>query len=1518
MENNTLLAPIHIDALYLETAASCAEPRLDFSRLPYFNGQYDVNPYMAYLGDEIQSVPFRDSEFVLKKGVHLHWALPDALTRSFRYPLLDRGAMQRAIPDTGAEFSVDDLWGEFIKKGWVKGLDNNKFFASIVAGSEQIDLEISKMLASENERNLGQAILKVRYLLEPGGTQMPPVPNRWIITRTSINASIPLKRWIVESDCLAPADTENSDLTNAVPYPRQRQKPTDASFGWLGRKYVFGQPPAAAGGSEFLSAPLTATGYGDPVFAAFYPNCHSVFGFHDDLSYLETKKVGENVVTETKYYDAFAEGFTYEVIGYYNSPDWDYLRLVNLDTPNRTAPAELAKALHSMYHHELQLDFGADLEELLHMDESVGLPGLLNILPGNLVCGARLTLGGNAGSWKTGAVTELSLAVGNSGAEALATFLGNKISATKKLEVEEYLESLQFASSLDHLETDIGPKFLERRHETGFATEHGGWRWVLRPPKNEGGADAGEAAGEQVSLPDELAHFLHALNTLQLGFDRADSQVKSLRKQIYADWSRYMLSPYPPDGSDDEYPDADEALFYIETHQLPKLEVLNEKRQELAKAVRQKVEEFWLLKPSDVSDWMDLVRNLSNILGERPRKIESEGDMVNWVNHWILDPGKLQEALAPRGRGAAPGEDLQDRLLFDHFPVNRKLLESIVPGFIPVHPGLELKMKPAHHFYRPTDPVILLAGDDLKLTDKHGQDGLLKCLFLPDFKLEPEKAASLVKLSGIIQKAPTEFDAALFAQNQAAPSNHPMLLDWLVEYFPVKDRSNEGGELDGYSPSYVQDNYGLALNEIDLHPEKPDFAEAGHNFWGTALLTPQAGKNVKDALEIFLKAEIGKLELTAWFDAEGVAAEDRNTGEVLKRMESFSKHYFSKMPDAWLRKYFETTGGMSSLQWFRQPGNFDQYFQWDATGVTFAENEQPLFSLWESKHLALAMLACETLAETHYLSQSLGGFTQALLMHRQGFQLDIADPLGFPEYQDFTQKVSEAVGLLKHASTLPNNPFFPIRAGAMSLVELRLLDTFGVELAHLKDIENTAVLASEPLKPLENHHLHLAPRLTQPARLNFNWLSAGDDDIERNDHPAASPVCGWLLINYLDESLMIYDQSGAALGYLDQEGHWRMFPGHASPVLPEGIENRHLRRMVRWLAKKAQAEAAENDGVSQVVPHFIQLVEEALHKIEPERADHAGEGVAMLMSRPLALVRAMAQLELKGLPAVHQGWPHFRALIENPGVVDELTLGVETVKLPLRLGEDHQLNDGLIGFWEDADDGEAYRGDCFRVPSLHRSTGGTVETDHPILDTLTLGSDGSNSPGLRFSLLMDPHGAAHATCGILPVQELELPADLYADALRQLEISFLTAPVITPEGLTNISLPDEPGFHWSWISVEKRQWKEISTIGHFKKQELADAFGEVAENLWNDLLEKGWITVEGGEAVIIPKNRRPESEGFPAAGLAPKVELFLASRQIGTFQTTPNFHGPQEIREGWLKLRPAPELPPTKKESEIS
>src|SRR5438105_5713040 len=51
---------------------------------------------------------------------------------------------------------------------------------------------------------------------------------------------------------------------------------------------------------------LTAVGYGEPTFAAFYPNCHSVFGFHD---------------ADSK--SAPPAGVRYDVVGWYSASALD-------------------------------------------------------------------------------------------------------------------------------------------------------------------------------------------------------------------------------------------------------------------------------------------------------------------------------------------------------------------------------------------------------------------------------------------------------------------------------------------------------------------------------------------------------------------------------------------------------------------------------------------------------------------------------------------------------------------------------------------------------------------------------------------------------------------------------------------------------------------------------------------------------------------------------------------------------------------------------------------------------------------------------------------------------------------------------------------------------------------------------------------------------------------------------------------------------------------------------------------
>ena len=79
--HSLLLVPVHLDALWLDADLSVVDAKVDFSRLPYWDGRREVNRDVANISEELIARPFQDRGLQLKKGVHLHWALPQALTR---------------------------------------------------------------------------------------------------------------------------------------------------------------------------------------------------------------------------------------------------------------------------------------------------------------------------------------------------------------------------------------------------------------------------------------------------------------------------------------------------------------------------------------------------------------------------------------------------------------------------------------------------------------------------------------------------------------------------------------------------------------------------------------------------------------------------------------------------------------------------------------------------------------------------------------------------------------------------------------------------------------------------------------------------------------------------------------------------------------------------------------------------------------------------------------------------------------------------------------------------------------------------------------------------------------------------------------------------------------------------------------------------------------------------------------------------------------------------------------------
>jgi hypothetical protein len=414
------------------------------------------------------------------------------------------------------------------------------------------------------------------------------------------------------------------------------------------------------------------------------------------------------------------------------------------------------------------------------------------------------------------------------------------------------------------------------------------------------------------------------------------------------------------------------------------------------------------------------------------------------------------------------------------------------------------------------------------------------------------------------------------------------------------------------------------------------------------------------------------------------------------------------------------------------------------------------------------------------LSQSLGGFNQALLMRRQTRQLEVADPLGFAADGDFAGEVRDAVGDETRSAPQPLWDFNPLRTGALRVLRLRLVDTFG----RVRELDCSAVVTTELLRTAEDPSLvWLPPRLVPPARLDFRWLSAADGTEEIGDAPLDSPVCGWFVPDNLDGSLLVYDAAGAALGMIGGSARWEA-PGASMLDDPARIANPHLNRAVAWLLEQ---------GADFFAP-FLDTVDSALENIDPESyAQHAD--LALLMGRPFALARATLRVEIQGGVPVHQGWSAFRKDLARTG---RETDAVERVRVPLRVGEHGQLNDGVVGYWVEEADG-TYQDGVFFAPQSDapRHEGIRTSADDPAPLSRCL-----DEPPLTLAILVDPHGVVHATSGIVPVQELSVPPEQYTDALAALEVVFLTTPLLTDAGALNLPLPAEPGFRWSWLGEE--------------------------------------------------------------------------------------------------------------------
>jgi hypothetical protein len=1357
MTTNLLLVPIHLDALYLPNGMSVAEATADFSRLPYFQGR-DHNPDTVNLSESILTQAFQNKNLYLKPGIHLHWALPDALTKEGKQ-------------------------------------------------------------TKERENNF------------------PAVPNRWLVRRKSENGD---KNWIVESDYLFPANTVYQE--DSITYPDFQASEGGPRFRYLGRKVLLDNWLVKDDNAQYLDR-LTAVGYGEPTFAAFYPNCRSVFGFHDPDAKPEDKP-------------------QYDVLGWYSDPTKSYL-------------TEFIKDFKNEFKQQFNKDATNDelLESIKQGFKWDGVKLEQDQVPPEIVCHARLTFNTSSPPPPETNDITISLVVANTGTEALSAYLATTLTTTiedpsKKQLIENQLEALQLFETLSSQALDIGAKFEELRHESGFNAVSAGTVWKICLDSSSSQLEKDQSQ-TKLNLPSDWVSALKSINEMQQEYDPVYAQVKSRQRQLFADWYKYMVCVYPPEHSWDNYPDIDQVKAYI---QAQGIQVLDKERTNTGE----------LGKNSINNRFEDKLHKSSSLASSLASKLNDLTDIIETYNTSHSLNYRLEVVASPR-------------------------------------------------YWEPKEPVVLITGKDeedkkvIKTSERHGQDGrldqengLLQCHL---FSVSSNSVKSFDDL--ITNK---KFDIIFTEIDKITPINNigfvtwtkqpwnPFLLQWLVEIFPVRESGNKSSPNHNYGYDFIVKNYQLEEQAIDLAAKTScetvgDTKEENNKiktdrdsnvYSGFSILTPYANDLLlKRIVEFLDKAQSSdkKRILDIYYQEKSIPTDKQKLEFLVEQIVDIKTWYSGK--------YLNSK---------------DDFTDFIYTAICSHEELKHKESKSSNSDKELKLLNC--------LSQSLGGFNQALLMRKQTLQLMIDDPIGFEDYQRFTEQVRDLVDDEVRSAPQPLDDFNPIRAGEMRIISLELIDTFG-QVRNLnwdEQIIRPEAMKTKQKKKTEQtnqNRVLLSPRLVQPCRIDFRWLDANDTNNQVTD-AETTPICGWILPNNLNGSLMIYDNNGVALGSINVNANWDHAPGNKplemdnkNPKPPKHpkIPNPHLCKVVAKII----------DLGKEFLENFLACLNNALENIDPENfAQH--ESIALLMGRPIAVVRASVNLELQGLAAINQDWNVFRKeMQQNSPMENRDKDNFDGVQFPIRIGEFKQFNDGVIGYWKEDAQGE-YEGDIFYSQQSDIAESKYIETqafdpetndevnpdkskqqDAPLYILQSI-----NSPAQILTMLVDPRCVFHATSGILPSKAINIPPEQYTEALKNIKVTFLTAPILTDKDQLHLPLLSEPGYDWSWLEKRGESYLEITMTPMIEKATFTTVFtarfpnGNIsAETCWNSLM-RIWlheVSDDLSKAEIIAKDKRhnlPAELMLLQDAIDEILDLYHIVIEPASSRAT--FGSSQGIRDGWLVL----------------
>lgn len=1219
----------------------------------------------------------------------------------------------------------------------------------------------------------------------------PPVPNRWLITRTTNGV---ITQWVVESDYIYPVSSPGTlppslPSNGATNFFIPRGSNNTNSCRYMGRYYsttndkITNDPSGDYLYSTF-GQHLTAIGYGIPSFASFYPNCFSVFGFCDET--IDTSVENQ-----------------YEILGWYHSPDADCLNFIS-----QLLESGSGKPID---YDILQSEF----------DWMVSSSDQQNPFPVGTVCYSRLTLSPNLAP-NPNKETNANIAIGNSGTEALSAFVGENLAGSNQANkplLEDQLEAVSFAQ-LKSEKADIGPSFFAARHQKTFKSKHGGTLWSVGIHSTVNSATSSQNTAP-ATLPYPFADAINELNLAQQAYDTATQDIISMQQQVFCDWYKDILNLFM---ANPHFPSFPVLIHYITRTSL-----------------------YYLNSALDEAGFL-------NIENGQPTAFDSKNNKLATICNQGLQTSST-----------APINNLAYTLLLKMDAV-LQLIQQYNASSKTQDIAYQLVEKAAPRYWQPKDPTILISGNAVPSSEKFGEDGNLLChiLPLPDAIIPNHLSTIRTAVSNLPSTLPNG-NPAPGLNTQITQPWHPIMLEWEISLSANQNGMTKIDNLDDFSSKFITSNYNLSpsgstTDDLIINPNQPKISTSNsQSITGRNILTPHASLQLQNDLSNYLKdvtladcIELGvptkanNTQLLSWYEKQHTVSSPPDPSNLQAFKTWCTQQYVfcqdSSMSLPLEQRMLLDWNGIAT--WYSEK---PVYFKISATtNITSNEPQvypDPIYTAVCGYNVVDPSLG----SPLQILSQQLEGFNEALLTKKHTLQLPVAEPDQDPSSQQYalTQAVATAVANNNIIAPNPNEPFLPIRTGLFKFNQIRLVDSYG----QYQDLDIGTPTISDtmtnPNYPSSTYpgYAYLPPRITQPSRINVRFLSANSDIAESNDHPASSPICGWILPNNFNSSLMFYDAMGQAQGSIGQDALWQSTPGDLL-VPGYSASNPYLQGVVNLLKSYPNAPPPIPPGISpkvKFIGNLITVLDQSLAAINPENYAQ-NQALSLLMGRPIAIIRAQISLDVQGILAINESWEAFENDVSNfCGQEPECVGGPDTtgsfnssrshnnfenVNFPIAIGEAGRVNDGVIGYW--LGDSGTFENDIsstFYAPKISQSLP-QIKTGTDAYLTTNLSSE-----PITVTMLVDPRGNINVNTGILPSKMLNIPTEQYSAALKNIAVTFLTAPLLTPSDEIHLSLSTEPGYTWSWIDPIEGQTSQI------KKTTTTPTWNQV-----NRLVE-GWLNL---------------------------------------------------------------------------